>query len=116
LDTALLQCNTTQTVIATIHDARKFCIDLAIELRRLRSPRYPQREFFRALERADNADRARAVTTRNGSGDADYFDRQHTFEMPEQDRDPDPRFLGKAYSGHRSQLARAARITEGICP
>ena len=101
---------------STIHDARKFCLDLARELRRLRSPRYPQREFFRALECADNADRARAVTTRNGSRDADYFDRQHSYEMPEEDRDPDPRFLEKAYSRHRSQLARAARVAEAICP
>jgi len=108
--------NTTATVTSTIHDARKFCLDLARELRRLHSPRYPQREFFRALECADNADRARAVTTRNGSRDADYFDRQHSYEMPEEDRDPDPRFLEKAYSRHRSQLARAARVAEAICP
>ena len=108
--------NTTATVTSTIHDARKFCLDLIKELRRRHCPRYPQREFFRALERADNADPARAVTTRNSSGDANYFDRQHSFQMHEEDRDPDPRFLGKAYSGHRSQLARAARAADAICP
>jgi hypothetical protein len=38
-----------------------FYLDLTAELR-LHPPRYPQREFWRALEHADNADVVRAVT------------------------------------------------------
>ena len=39
-----------------------------MELRRRQSPQYPERGFWRALERADNADLARAVMARNGGG------------------------------------------------
>jgi hypothetical protein len=104
-----MRCQILQTVTSMIYDARSFYFDLTAELRRLRSPRYPQREWHRALERADNADLARAAMARNASEDADYFDHQHSYEMLEEDRDPDPRFLGQAYTAHRAKLARAAR-------
>jgi hypothetical protein len=101
-------------VTSTIYDARSFYFDLTAELRRLRSPRYPQREWHRALECADRMDLARAVIARNASGDADYFADQHSYEMLEADRDPDPRFLGQAYTAHRAKLARAAQTVS--CP
>jgi hypothetical protein len=71
--------------VTSIYDARKFRLDLIKELQRLRSPQYPQREFWLALELVDHADVVRAVTARNASGDADYFDHQHSFEMLEAD-------------------------------
>jgi hypothetical protein len=103
-------------VTSTIHDARKFCLDLIKELRRLRSPRYPQREWHQALKRADNADLARAVMARNGSDDAGYCDHQHSYEMLESDRDHDPRFLGREYSARRVHAARRAAAEAIPCP
>jgi hypothetical protein len=44
------------TAVTSIHDARKFRLDLIKELACRRSPRYPQREFWLALELADHAD------------------------------------------------------------
>jgi len=80
------------TVTATIHDARSFYLDLTKELQRLHSPRYPQREFWRALELADHADVVRAVTAINASEYADYFDRQQSREFTDLD-DVDSRYL-----------------------
>jgi hypothetical protein len=57
-------------VTSTIYDARNFYLDLTKELQRLRFPRYPQREFWRALELADHADVVRAVTAINAAQDA----------------------------------------------
>jgi hypothetical protein len=37
----------------TVYDARIFYLDLTKELQRLHSPRYPERQFFLALEHAN---------------------------------------------------------------
>jgi hypothetical protein len=81
-------------------------LDLIKELQRLRSPRYPQREFWQALEHADNADVVRAVMAVNASEDAYYFDRQQSCEFTDLD-DVDSRYLIAGYSPEKA-LARAA--------
>jgi hypothetical protein len=69
-------CNATYYgTVTSIHDARRFRLDLIKELLRLQSPQYPQRAFWRALEVADHADVVRAITAVNASEDAYYFDR-----------------------------------------
>jgi hypothetical protein len=86
----------TTAVTSTIHDAQKFRLDLIQELQRLHSPRYPQREFWLALELAEHADVVRAVTAVNASEDAHYFDRQQSRLFTDRD-DVDPKYL---YSAH----------------
>jgi hypothetical protein len=68
--------------VTSIHDARKFRLDLIKELARLQCPRYPQRAFWRALQLADCADITRAVTATNASEDVHYFDRQQAVGSP----------------------------------
>lgn len=58
-----------------------FTLILTMELRRRQCPRYPEREFWRALELADNADLARAIAALNAEEDADYFVRQRSYEF-----------------------------------
>jgi hypothetical protein len=93
-------------VTSTIHDARKFRIDLIKELQRLHSPRYPQREFWLALELAVHADILRGVTAANASEDASYFDRQQSRLFTDLD-DVDSRYLVAGYSPEKA-AARGA--------
>jgi len=111
------------TVTSRVHDARKFCLDLIKELHRLHSPLYPQREFWLALELADNADVVRAVTAINALEDACYFDRQQSRQFTDLD-DVDPRYLIAGYSreraaaraAHARSFTKVARAQTGSCP
>jgi hypothetical protein len=95
-------------VTSTIYDARNFRLDLIKELQRRNSPRYPQREFWRALELADSADITRAVTAINASEDAYFFDRQQSRQFTDLD-DVDSRYLIAGYSPERT-----AKRAEGM--
>ena len=93
--------------MTSIYDARSFYLDLTAQLLRLQSPRYPEREFWRALELADNADLARAIAALNAELDADYFDRQRSYEYT--DLDFDPRYLDGRHSPENAERAAHAR-------
>ena len=67
----------------------------------LHSPRYPQREFWQALELADGADITRAVRAINASEAAYYFDRQQSHEFIDLD-DVDPQYLIAGYSPEKA--------------
>jgi hypothetical protein len=111
-------------VTSTIHDAQRFRLDLIKELHRLRSPLYPQREFWLALELADHADVVRAVTATNASEDAYYFDRQQSRSFTDLD-DIDSRYLVAGYSPEKAaargahaysvKAARAIPQSEVVC-
>jgi hypothetical protein len=105
--------------VTSIYDAHSFYLDLTKELQRLRSPHYPQREFFRALEHADHADIVRGVTAINAAQDACYFERQQSSSFTDLD-DVDSRYLVAGYSPEKAvargvyaygckKAARAAR-------
>jgi predicted metal-dependent phosphoesterase TrpH len=107
-------------VTSTIYDARNFRLDLIKELERRNSPRYPQREFWRALELADSADVVRAVTAINASEDAYYFDRQQSRVFTDLD-DVDSRYLIAGYSPTRKperaeRMAYARQFRKGARP
>jgi hypothetical protein len=92
--------------VTSIYDARRFRLDLIKELRRRNSPRYPQRDFWRALERADSADVVRAVTAVNAAEDFYYFDRQQSRRFNDLD-DVDSKYLIAGYSPEKA-AARGA--------
>jgi predicted metal-dependent phosphoesterase TrpH len=105
-------------VTSTIYDARNFRLDLIKELERRNSPRYPQRDFWRALELADSADVTRAVTAINASEDAYYFDRQQSRQFSDLD-DVDPKYLIAGYSPERAaeraeRMAYARQFKKGV--
>jgi hypothetical protein len=93
-----------------VHDPRHFYLDLTYELRRRALPKFPQREFWNALEFADRLDCARAIQDRNSEDDADYFEDQHSFEMLESDRDPDPRYYNMRHAPKTAQQAAHPRM------
>jgi hypothetical protein len=111
-------------VTSTIHDAQRFRLDLIKELQRLHCPRYPQREFWRALELADSSDIIRAVTAANASEDVYYFDRQQSRSFTDLD-DIDSRYLVAGYSPEKAvargvhayscKAARAIPQPEAVC-
>ena len=72
----------------------------------LHSPRYPQREFWQALELADGADITRAVRAINASEAAYYFDRQQSHEFIDLD-DVDPQYLIAGYSPEKAVASAA---------
>jgi hypothetical protein len=111
--------------VTSIYDAHSFYLDLTKELQRLRSPRYPQREFFRSLEHVDHADIVRGVTAINAARDSDYFQRQQTTFFTDLD-DVDSRYLVAGYSPEKAvargvhaysckKAARAARAERVSC-
>jgi hypothetical protein len=101
-------------VTSTIHDAQRFRHDLIKELQRLRSPQYPQRAFWRALEVADDKDVVRAVTAINSAEDFSYFERQQSRFFTDLD-DVDSRYLVAGYSPEKAvaRLAYARQFRKG---
>jgi hypothetical protein len=96
-------------VTSAIYDARNFRLVLMKELQRLHSPRYPQRDFWRALERAEHADVVRAVTAVNAAEDVCYFDRQQSRSQSTEMDEIDSRYLNSGYSPAKAK-ARAAHL------
>lgn len=94
---------------STIYDARLFRLDLIKELQRRHSPRYPQRDFWRALERADSADVVRAVSAVNATENVCYFDRQQSRSQSTELDEIDSRYLNSGYSREKAK-ARAAHL------
>jgi hypothetical protein len=79
-----------------VYDPPNFVADLRRELARRKYPRWPERPFWQALGAACDSDLARELSARNAARDSEYFSRQKTFPLV--DEDPDFLFLDGRHS------------------